>query len=97
MNHLSECPEKYKRSVVFTLLNRAYKVSSDWNKFHDEVERLGQLFTNNNYPMKMIEEETKKFLDKIITEPEKEDDRVIHNLFYQNQMTSQYKQDEKRC
>lgn len=80
--------------VIFTLLKRAYKVSSDWNKFHDEVERLAQLF-NNNYSMKMIEGETKKFLDKRITEPEEEDDTVIHNLFQLNQMTSQYKQDEK--
>ena len=43
----------------------------------------------------MIEDETKKFLDKKMTEPEKEDARVIHKLFYQNQMTSQHKQDEK--
>jgi hypothetical protein len=95
LNYLSECPEKYKRSVIFTLLNRAHKVSSDWQKFHDEVERLKQLFVNNNYPLKMIEDEIKKFLNKKITTPEKEDARVTHKLFYQNQMTSQYKQDEK--
>ena len=46
------------------MLNRAYTIGSNWDAFHAEVERLKQMFTNNNFPIKLIDETIKQFLDK---------------------------------
>ena len=54
LNYLSECPDKYKTGVITTLLHRARKICSDNTLFLCEVDRIKQLFINNNYPMSVI-------------------------------------------
>ena len=95
LNFKSECPEKYKRSVIFTLLNRAYKISSNWIQFNSECVRLKQIFVNNNYPVHIIEEETKIFLNKKLKSATKTVEDVTHTLYYKNQMTPNYQTDER--
>ena len=77
------------------MLNRAYKVCSTWPSFHQEIIRLKQLFTNNNFPFATIEAAIKKFLDKKrAPHPQENANYNVTNFFYRSQMNSQYKQDE---
>ena len=58
--------------------------------------RIKQLLTNNNYPMSVIDNAVKKFLDtKQVPAIEANVHRDSINLYYQNQMTSSYKLVEK--
>ena len=45
------------------MLHRAYKISSNSIIFQSEVERIKQLFVNNNYPMNIINEWIETFLN----------------------------------
>ena len=49
INYLSECPERYKTGAISSLINRAYKISSNRNSFNNEVTRLKQVFINSNF------------------------------------------------
>ena len=96
INYNSIAPERYKLGVIKTFIHRAYKICCSWQSFHSELERIKQLLSNNNFPMIIIEREIKNFLDT------KYKTHIEHNpnnniiLYYKNQMTSLYKQEEKR-
>ena len=78
------------------MIRRAYKISSSWYNFHVEVNRLKQLFTNNNFPINTIEREVKNFLDKTIRSSNHTTEELQDvKLYYCNQMSSNYKQEEK--
>ena len=115
INFKSLCPERYKIGVIKTLLYRGYHVSNDWQTFHLEIERIKQLLTNNNFPMKLIEERVAIFLDSVIkpknshtTEnqsynresvilpKDKSIPKNLVNLYFENQITSNYKVEEKK-
>ena len=40
MNYNSFLPLKYKKSLIDTLLFRAFNICADYNTFHDEVQYL---------------------------------------------------------
>ena len=97
INYNSIAPERYKTGVIKTMLNRAYKICSSYESLHLEINRLKQLFTNNNFPMKLIDKEVDKFLSKKLcpnppTTPATSPEPIA--LYYRNQMTSTYKQEE---
>ena len=54
LSYDSLCPDRYKSGLIKCLLFRAFKICSSWLSFHAEVERIKQLLTNNNFPMKYI-------------------------------------------
>ena len=92
----SIAPESYKLGVIKTMKRRAYKISSSWYNFHVEVNRLKQLFTNNNFLINTIEREVKNFLDKTIHSSNHTTEELQDvKLYYCNQMSSNYKQKEK--
>ena len=66
-----------------------------WELFHSEAQRLKQMFTNNKYPMHIIETEINNFLNKKFTNSNEETIKKAHKIFYENQMHSNYKTDEK--
>ena len=96
INFRSICPDKYKISVIKTFLYRAYEICSEWQSFHQEIVRLKQMLTNNNFPMNIIDNTIKSFLDKLFLSDNKliQDKKQI-NLFFQGQMSSAYKLEEK--
>jgi len=99
INFKSIAPDRYKTGVIKTMLHRAYKVSNNWFNFNSEIKRLKQLFTNNNFPMSVIDKEINAFMDKklnIENNSNTEDTQFIDiSFYYRNQMSSQYKQEEK--
>lgn len=96
MNYNGITSDQYKVGVIKTFLQRAYRICSDWESLHVEVERIKQLLTNNNYPQKIVDETINKFLEQKLTCCVSQDnsDNTI-KFYYKNQMTSQYKHEEK--
>ena len=98
INFNSIAPTRYKTGVIKTLLNRAYKISSTYESLHLEIDRLKQLFTNNNFPMKIIDKEISNFLSKRFSPENHNSEEPTTDptkLYYRSQMSSQYKQEEK--
>ena len=95
VNFHSICPDKYKLGVIKTLLHRGYQICSDWESFHNEINRIKQLLTNNNFPMQVIDNTVRDFLNKINVNnsPLTTGNNPI-NLFFQGQMSSNYKMEE---
>ena len=49
----------------FTLLHKAFKLCSNFEPFHQEIDRLKTIFENNGYPKTFVDICIKKCLDKI--------------------------------
>ena len=96
LNFNSICPDKYKKGVIKTFLHRGFAICSDWNAFHIEIERIKQILTNNNYPMKLIDRTVHDFLrDKLVPKQQITAKNKIQ-IFYEGQMYSNYKVEEKQ-
>ena len=65
MNFGSFIFETCKTNLIFTLLFRCFTICSDMQSFHLEVEQLQQIFKCNNYPVGLIDQCSKTFLNKI--------------------------------
>ena len=95
LNANSECPEKYKTSVITNYINRAYKVSSSWDDFHTEIERVKQTLVNNNFSIKNIDEILYNILNKKFNVNEDNNNKQFIQIYYRNQMNKKYKTDER--
>ena len=96
INYHSIASDRYKTKVIKSMLNRAYTISSNWDAFHAEVERLKQMFTHNNFLTKLIDETIKQFLHNKMNgcnEPVNPTNNI--QLYYHSQMSQQYKQEEE--
>ena len=50
------------------MLNRAFKLSSNWQFFHQECERLKMVFARLHYPETLIEDTIRHFIEVRVTE-----------------------------
>ena len=64
-NFISFIPLEYKFGLVHTLLNRCFNLSSDFLKFHHEVDKLKKILSKNAYPQKFIDKCIQKFLNNM--------------------------------
>ena len=68
MNAKSECPEKYKNSVIKSFVRRAIKVSSTYELMHSEFNRTKQILVSNWYSNRAvdaeIEAQLKRYIDR---------------------------------
>jgi hypothetical protein len=95
LNYNSLCPEKYKISVIRAFLHRAYAICSKWESFHSEVQRIRKLLTNNGFPIGIIDQEIRKYLDRKFNVSTVRVNNDNITLFYRNQYTSNFKADER--
>ena len=51
LNADSECVDKYKNSVIINYLNRAYKVTGNWEDFNNEVRHIKQMLVNHIFKL----------------------------------------------
>ena len=65
----SECPDKYKDSVIRAYVNRAIKHCSTWPLLHQEFERIRQILVNNKYKMSDIDQHIRRQLHKHLSSP----------------------------
>ena len=64
-NNDSFISDTYKIGLVDTFLLRFFKICSSMENIHIEVELLRSIFKCNNYPVNIIDQCIKKFLDKL--------------------------------
>ena len=55
---------KYKSAALFTLINRAFKLSSSYELFHNELTFLKHYFQNNGFSISYFNSTVKKFLNQ---------------------------------
>ena len=74
-HYKSYLPDTYKKGLVYTLLHRAHVLCSSWDKFHEEVVFLKEIFMKNAFPIHFVDKCVKTFLDKVFI-PKKVDKSV---------------------
>ena len=97
LNGQSECPDRYKISVISTYVRRALTHCSTWAETHRELEYVHQTLINNGYTNKDIEKHTKNILDRWYqdTDDDESQDKRPINIFYRGYFHKNYKKDEK--
>ena len=54
-NFGSSIPKSYKYNLLFTLLHRTFKLCSNFERFHQEIDKLKTIFENNGYPKSFVD------------------------------------------
>ena len=52
------------------MLDRAYRLSSDWSHFHEKCDRLREVFCKLKYPKHLIDTAIKKLIDTKLCDPQ---------------------------
>ena len=56
-------PSIFKFGMVYTLVYRCFRISSEWTKFHGELSFFKKIFRKNSYPKNFINKYFKTFLN----------------------------------
>ena len=70
LHYQSHVDDRYKRSLINTMLDRPYRLSSDWSHFHEECDRLREVFSKLKYPQHLIDTAIKKVIDTKVSDPQ---------------------------
>ena len=76
LHYHSHVDRRYKRSLLNTMLNRAFKLSSTWKLFHQECERLKEIFSRLRYPDKLVQFTIRQFIDSKVSEDSRTQQQV---------------------
>ena len=94
LNGRSECPDRYKETVILSYAKRAWTTCSTYEFFESEMQRVKQVLVNNSYTNTLIDKTIKNFLNSVHCQSMKEKPSSIP-VYYKNQMNDAYKVDEK--
>ena len=64
LNAKSECPSRYKTSVIRSFIRRAVKCCSSWAELDMEFNRLKQILINNGYSNTEVDQEIRQYLNR---------------------------------
>ena len=64
LNWMSLTAKSYKIGLIKCLLNRAWKICSNYELFHLEVLKTKAILRKNEYPCSVIDKEIKKFMNR---------------------------------
>ena len=64
MKYNSFVPPQFKRSLVYGLLNRCWRICSSYELFKQEYEFVKQLLICNGFPVQFINRQFKNFMSK---------------------------------
>ena len=64
LHYQSHVDGRYKRLLVNTMFNRAFRLSSSWGYFVDECERLKKVFVHLQYPVGLVDSVKSNFVSK---------------------------------
>ena len=68
LHYQSRVDNRYKRSLITTMLDRAYRISSDWLYFLQECDRLETVFLKLKYPKHLFNLAVKQFVDSKVSD-----------------------------
>ena len=66
MNYHALAPNRYKRSVVSGFVHRIHRCCSNWDNFHQSLERAKKILEKNQYPPAFYDPIIMQTLDKIM-------------------------------
>ena len=69
LHYQSHTDERYKKSLLRTMLHRAHRPSSSMNAFTQECKKLERLFLDFKYPESLSKSIIKKCMDNLQEEP----------------------------
>ena len=96
LNASSECPSRYKSSVIRAFIRRALRNCSSWELLHTEFCRIKQLLVNNGYSNTEIDKEIQLYLEReLASSPKRARTGEIIHLYYKNHMSTAHKVDER--
>ena len=81
-NFLSFTPISYKLALVKTLIHRTYMICNTWQLFNKDISKLRETLQRNMYPIKIIDNELRKYLNKIYDKNKKKDLEKNKNTHY---------------
>ena len=84
LHYQSHVDVKYKHSLLKTIWNRAFELSSNWQFFHQECARRKMVFAHLHYPETLIENTTSHFIEMRVTENVCSKQHVSDKLVYLN-------------
>ena len=67
LHYESHVDARYKSSLITTMLQRAWRISSSWKHFTEECERLEVMFCKLKYPHHMVRTNIRRFIDSRAT------------------------------
>ena len=76
LHYHSQVNSRYKRSLLNTMLNHAFNLSSTWKLFHQECERLKEIFCRLRYPDKLVISTIRQFIDSKVSEDSRTQQQV---------------------
>ena len=94
LNAKSECPGRYKSSVIRSFVRRAFTHCSTWEKVNVELTRIRQVLINNGYSNRQVDAEIKDQMDKQ-RDKKTPDEKDKINIYYRGQMNSSYNLEER--
>ena len=62
LHYKSHVDDRYKRGLLKTMLDRAFRLSSNWNYFCEECDRLKLVFSRLKYPDNLINSTISQFV-----------------------------------
>ena len=68
LHYHSHVDARYKRSLLNTMLNRAFQLSSTWKFFHEECERLKEIFSRLRYPDDLVQSTIRRFIESKVSD-----------------------------
>ena len=81
LHYDSHVDNGYKKSLIYTMLHRAFKLSSYWSLFHEECIRLKTLFLQLAYPEHLIHSMISNFItSKQTPAPPRESTPDLHSV-----------------
>ena len=64
-NFESFIPDIYKRGLIETLLHRSFRLCSNYENFHREIETLKSIIKRSSYPHNLVNHCMERFLNKL--------------------------------
>ena len=89
LNYHALAPKRYKRAVVAGFVHRIYRACSNWQFFHESLDRAKAILIKNQYPPSFFEKIIHDTLTNIlkpeekVTEKDSENDQKPHMIFLQ--------------
>jgi len=83
MNFHALAPMKYKRAVVIGFVHRIFRACSNWNNFHESIERAKTILLKNQYPPRFSDSIIQDTITKLVLKENKckDDDKLDADPF----------------
>ena len=76
MNFHALAPKRYKRSAVEGFVHRVHRACSNWENFHDGMEKVKMTLQRNQYPPNFYDPISTNTIEKLLPPKENQKDQI---------------------